>query len=40
MCTSNEENICREIAYKRLCNAMQGKEASLAFYTVGWEEKA
>ena len=39
MCTSNEENICRDIAYKRLCNAMQGKEASLDFYTVAWEDK-
>ena len=39
MCTSNEQGICREIAYKRLCNVLQGKEASLAFYTVGWEER-
>ena len=38
MCTSNEQGICREIAYKRLCNALKSKEASLAFYTIDWEE--
>ena len=39
MCTSNEQNICRDVAYKRLANVMNGKEASLAFYTIEWEKK-
>lgn len=39
MCTSNEQNICRDVAYRRLANVMDGKEASLAFYTVDWEKK-
>lgn len=39
MCTSNEQNICRDVAYKRLCNCLKDKEASLAFYTVEWEDK-
>ncbi|MBQ8375343.1 MAG: site-specific DNA-methyltransferase [Clostridia bacterium] len=39
MCTSAEQNICREVAYVRLKNVIEKtKKTSLKFYTVEFEE--